>query len=238
MADSLRPDQVHVWYVDLARPPADGARCLDQAERDRAERFRHDQHRQEYLASHCAFRHLVGGYLGCAPAEVRIDRECAHCGHPAHGKPAVTGPDGERRLEVNASHAGGMGVVAVAWAPLVVGVDVERLRPGVDWPGVLRQVEADPAPASDMEAFQQWTRVEAVTKAAGLGLAARPELPPAGRPVAAAAGGGGGGWRAARVPGSAPLWRVRTLPAPDGYAAALAADRVPAAGVRVSTWDG
>jgi 4'-phosphopantetheinyl transferase len=229
-AGTLRADQVHVWYVDLTRgPTADDARCLDAAERERAGRFRHDRHREQYLASHCAFRHLVAGYLGCPPDAVRIARECAHCGDPAHGKPAVAGPDGERRLEVNASHADGMGMVAVAWAPLVVGVDVERLRPGVDWAGVLRQISTDPAPDSDLAGFRQWTRVEAVTKAAGLGLAARPTLEPA---------DAGQDWRAARIPGSAPTWQVRALPAPEGYAAALAADRVPAAGVEVSTWAG
>jgi 4'-phosphopantetheinyl transferase len=233
---TLRADQVHAWYVDLTRAPtADDARCLDAGERERAARFRHDRHRTQYLASHCAFRHLVAGYLGCQPDEVQIARTCAHCGDAAHGKPAVAGPGGDRRLEVNASHADGMGLVAVAWAPLVVGVDIERLRPGVDWAGVLRQVAADPAPDgdrtphSDIEAFRHWTRVEAVTKAAGLGLAARPALDQTGAAE---------GWRPARIPGSAPTWQVRTLPAPEEYAAALAADRVPAAGVELFTWAG
>jgi len=229
-ADTLHPGQVRAWYVDLARwPTADAGRCLDAAERGRAERFRRDQHRRQFLASHCAFRHLVAGYLGCAAAEVRIARLCAHCGDPGHGKPAVAGPVGGRRLEVNASHAGELGLVAVAWAPLVVGVDVERLRPGVDWRGVLRQLDAEPPPGSDADGFGRWTRIEAVTKAAGLGLAARPSIQPA---------GGGDGWRAARIPGSSPTWQVRTLPAPDGYAAALAVDRVPPAGVEVSSWSG
>jgi len=229
-AGTLREDQVHVWYVDLTRGPGpDGAGCLDATERERAARFRQDRHREQYVASHCAFRHLVAGYLGCSPADVRIARDCAHCGDPAHGKPTVLGPAGGRRLEVNASHADGMGAVAVAWAPLVVGVDIERLRPGVDWTGVLRQVVADPSPSSDLAAFQEWTRVEAVTKAAGLGLAARPALEP---------DGAAEGWRAARMPGSAPTWQVRAMPAPEGYAAALAADRVPAAGVEISTWAG
>jgi 4'-phosphopantetheinyl transferase len=227
--EELRPDQVRAWFVDLTRPLADDAGCLDPAERDRATRFRHEHHRRRFLASHCAFRHLVGGYLDCAPAEVQIERQCTHCGHPTHGKPSVTGPNGDAALEVNASHADEMGLIAVAWAPLVLGVDVERLRPDVDWAGVLRQVESDAPPASELDAFQRWTRVEAVTKATGLGLAARPALQP---------DGAAEGWWAARVPGSTPTWQVCTLPAPEGYAAALAADRVPAAGVVLSTWDG
>jgi 4'-phosphopantetheinyl transferase len=228
-ADALRPDQVHVWWVDLTRPPVDDGRCLDAAELVRARRFRQERHRQQYVASHCAFRHLAGHYLGCTAAEVRITRQCTHCGDPAHGKPAVAGPGGDGRVEVNASHADGLGAVALAWAPLVVGVDVERLRPGVDWSGILRQVESDPAPVDDQEAFDRWTRFEAVTKAAGLGLATRPSLRP---------GGAAAGWQAALVPGTAPTWQVRSLPAPEGYAAALAADRVPAAGVQMFTWTG
>jgi 4'-phosphopantetheinyl transferase len=139
----------------------------------------------------------------------------------------VSGPDGDRRLGVNASHTEGVGLIAVAWAPLAVGVDVERLRRGVDWAGVLRQMGSDPAPESDLQGFQMWTRVEAVTKAAGVGLAGRPTLD---------AGTDPDGWSAARVPQSAPTWWVRPLPAPDGYAAALAADRVPARGVEIADW--
>jgi 4'-phosphopantetheinyl transferase len=164
---------------------------------------------------------------------VRIARRCTHCGDPEHGKPTVAGPDGARPLEVNASHAGEVGLVAVAWAPLVLGVDVERLRPGVDWPGVLRQLDTEPPPASEQDAFGRWTRIEAVTKAAGLGLAARPSMRPAGQPDQPA---GVDGWQPATVPGSAPTWQVRALPAPDGYAAALAVDRIPAAGVAVYSW--
>ena len=217
---ALAPGEVHVWYVDLdGVPPVDGAGCLDASERDRADRFYRERDRRRFRASHCAFRHLVAGYLGCAPGAVRISRQCAHCGDPEHGKPAVTGPAGVRPAEVSASHGDALGAVAVARPPLEVGVDVERRRPGVDWAGIL----PDPAPGEPPgDPFDRWTRLEAVAKAAGTGIVTMPRL----------TGPAADGWGPAEVPGTGRGWQVRSLAAPDGYAAALAVSRIPAAGVR------
>jgi 4'-phosphopantetheinyl transferase len=209
----LLPGQVHVWFYDLDAPAGgDGGGCLDAAEQAKAERLYRERDRQRYRAAHCAFRHLVGGYLGCAPAEVVISRECAHCGDGKHGKPAVAGPSG-RLIEVNASHSDALGALAVALPPLRLGVDVECRRPGVDWAGILPA--ADPPPA---DGFAEWTRLEAAGKAAGTGITRMPRLAPA----------AGGGWVPAVFPDRRGEWQVRSLAAPDGYAAALAASAVPA----------
>jgi 4'-phosphopantetheinyl transferase len=214
----LRPGQVHVWYYDLDDPPAaDGAGCLDAGERDRADRFHRDRDRRRFRAAHCAFRHLVAGYLGCDPAAVQITRECAHCGDPKHGKPAVAAPSG-RLIEVNASHGDALGALAVALPPLRVGVDVERRRPNVNWAGILPD-PADAEPPND--GFEQWTRLEAVAKAAGTGIVRMPRLSPPGPDA----------WAPAGFPDGGTQWQVRSLSAPDGYAAALAVSAVPPAGV-------
>jgi 4'-phosphopantetheinyl transferase len=219
---TLRSSQVHVWYYHLDGPPAaddDDGRCLDAGERQRADRFLRERDGRRFRAAHCAFRHLVAGYLGCAPAAVLITRECPHCGDSKHGKPAVADPSG-RRIEVNATHSDALGALAVALPPVQVGVDVEWRRPDVNWAGILPDATAAEPPG---DGFEQWTRLEAVAKAAGTGIVRMPRLAPA----------GDGDWASATFTGGAAEWQVRGLSAPPGYTAALAVSAVPAAGVEV-----
>jgi 4'-phosphopantetheinyl transferase len=210
--EALPPGTVHVWYVDLDGPPptgTDAAACLDPAERDRAARLIRDLDRRRYIASHCAARHLLAGYLGCAPVEIRVSRTCVHCGDPKHGKPVLTDPSGILAVETNISHSAALAAVAVALPPLAVGVDVEHRRDGVDWAGIL------PGPTTD--GFTAWTRIEAVAKAAGTGIVSMPTV----------SDPGPDGWATAMLPDVPATWQVRALDAPDGYAAALAARSVP-----------
>ncbi|MEN3360422.1 MAG: 4-phosphopantetheinyl transferase [Mycobacteriales bacterium] len=219
-APALRPGQVHVWYYDLDGPwpaGADAAGCLDGGERARADRFMRDRDRVRFRAAHCAVRHLVAGYLGCAPAELVITRDCPHCGDPKHGKPGMAAPDGTR-VEVNASHSDALGGLAVALPGLELGLDVEFHRPNVDWAGILPEpLRAEPPG----DGFGQWTKLEAVAKAAGTGIVKMPRLTDPHHPDWAPALLAGDGERG---PSS---WQVRALRAPDGYSAALAANDIP-----------
>jgi len=214
---TLRPGAVHVWYYDLDGPwpaDADAAGCLDPGEQARADRLMRDQDRSRFRAAHCAVRHLVAGYLDCAPADLLITRDCAHCGDPKHGKPGMATPDGAR-VEVNASHSDALGALAVALPGRLLGLDVEFRRPNVNWAGILpAPLRAEPA----ADGFAQWTKLEAVAKAAGTGIVKMPTLADPDEP----------GWAPATLADGDAPWQVRSLWAPDGYAAALAADAVPA----------
>lgn len=213
---ALRPGDVHVWFYDLDGPypaGADAAGCLDPGERAKADRLMRERDRLRYRAAHCAVRHLAAGYLGCAPAEVLITRECAHCGDPAHGKPAWAAPSGQR-IEANASHSDALGALAVTLPGRRLGMDVEFRRTNVNWAGIL----PDPATAVPPgDGFAEWTKLEAVAKAAGTGIVKMPTLSP---PEAT-------GWAPATLAATEPEWRVRNLWAPDGYAAALAVSDLP-----------
>jgi 4'-phosphopantetheinyl transferase len=215
----LAAGAVHVWYVDLdGDPPAgtDAGACLDPAERDRAARLVRASDQARYVASHCATRHLLAPYLGCSAGAIRVSRLCVHCGDPKHGKPVLTPPSGELVVETNLSHSGGLAAVAVAAPPLRVGVDVELRRPDVDWAHIL----PGGLPGTGADGFTAWTRIEAVTKAAGTGIISLPAVP--GEPAAP------GGWTEVTLPKDGGSWQVRSLEPPAGYAAALAASAVPA----------
>lgn len=223
--------EVAVWLLRIppsAAAAAERAGMLDDRERERAARFRDDTLRERYVASHVGLRTLLGAYLGIAPAEVELIRE--KCGMPdcdkPHGRPAVAG---EPRLSFSLSHA--EDAALYAFADAAVGADIEARnarRTGKVLTGLIRQLHPDERAAIEAlpeslheEAFLScWVRKEAYLKGIGTGLP--------------------GGLRAHHVgladhlapPGSTtpPGWTLADVPAPPGYAAAVAlrADGTPA----------
>ncbi|MEV8536196.1 4'-phosphopantetheinyl transferase superfamily protein [Streptomyces sp. NPDC051211] len=206
---------VTVWSLDTTlavvggHPVAEAAAVLDAAERERADRLVRPGHRQRYLASHLGLRVLLGGYLGLPPQEVGLVREGCHgCGGP-HGRPVVAGGG----LHFSLSHSADSAYLAFAGVP--VGVDVEAMPTAsavTDVLGTLHPretAELSARPVADRPAAlaRIWSRKEACLKATGAGLTgglAEPYV--------------GSGPAPARIPD----WTLTDLPAPEGYAAALA----------------
>ncbi|MGW6704337.1 4'-phosphopantetheinyl transferase family protein [Streptomyces sp. NPDC054956] len=190
-------------------PVAEALPMLDAAERDRAGRLLREKDRQRYVASHVGLRVLLGGYLGLAPAEVVLVREtCPCCGGP-HGRPAVE--DGS--LHFSLSHSDDVAYLAFAGVP--VGVDVE----GIPGPAAVADIVTSlhPAETAEVTALPEadrpaamgrvWSRKEAYLKATGAGLALGLTEPYVG---------------SAHTPAAVAGWTLTDLPAPAGYAAALA----------------
>ncbi|MGW0362561.1 4'-phosphopantetheinyl transferase family protein [Streptomyces sp. NPDC002990] len=204
-----------VWTLDttldvVGGHPVEGAEAiLDAAEREKAGRLLRPADRQRYLASHIGLRVLLGGYLGLAPEKVTLLREdCPCCGEP-HGRPAVAGA----RPHFSLSHSEDVAYLAFAGVP--VGVDVEGIPSAAAVADVLTALH--PVESAELTVLAEadrrtalarvWARKEACLKATGAGLAlglAEPYVGSAPTP--------------ARVPG----WTLTDLPAPAGYAAALA----------------
>ncbi|MEW2635636.1 4'-phosphopantetheinyl transferase superfamily protein [Streptomyces sp. NPDC048389] len=185
---------------------------LDDGERARCQGFVRTVDRDRYRVAHVALRQLLGAYLACDPAGVRLGREpCPGCGEP-HGRPAVAGAS-PVPLHFSLSHAGDAVLLAFADAP--VGVDVE------EWPSpeaaaevgrLLHATEraelAALAPSARPAAVGRcWARKEAYLKGVGIGLGEDPSVTYVG------AGG---------VPAAVPGWSVTDVPALAGYAAACA----------------
>ncbi|QEU83065.1 4'-phosphopantetheinyl transferase family protein [Streptomyces subrutilus] len=216
-----RGRSVAVWSLDttlrrVGGRAVDGAwTVLDAGERDRAERLVRAADRQRYLASHLGLRILLGGCLGLAPEEVSLVREdCPCCGGP-HGRPAVAGG----AVHFSLSHSGNLAYFAFAGTP--VGVDVEETPGASAMADVLSSLHPDetaeltalPGPERRAALGRLWSRKEAYLKGTGTGLAKGLADPYIG---------------AAPAPGPLPGWTLTDLPAPAGYAAALAvADPAP-----------
>ncbi|MFD7180803.1 4'-phosphopantetheinyl transferase family protein [Streptomyces sp. NPDC059904] len=217
---------VRVWTVSVASaasavPHEEAYGVLDPAERERFARFRRGGDRMRYLAVHHVYRTVLGHALGVDPADVGFRRFCARCGDDGHGKPVPFAPDGTT-LSASLSHSAAYALIAIGdSAEVPVGVDIERVRADMDWSRI-PCVQG----GRNTHGFEQWTRAEALVKAAGTGLSRTPPR---------YTGHVFGTWRAARVPGSGHEWFVRSVRSPDGYAASVASGRADV-GVTVLSW--
>jgi 4'-phosphopantetheinyl transferase len=215
-APELRAGAVHVWHVRLDDHRAhltELAAALSAAERARAERFRRRADADAFVLRRGILRELVARYLGGAAADVQL-------GAASRGKPFVADGHGQAPLQLNAASSGDVALFAFA-RDRPVGVDVERIRPLPDLPGVSERVlcaaELAALRALDDAArlrsfFAAWTQKEAFVKAHGDGFAIELDgfaVPPGGAPDSATL-----------VDGR----RIEVLETYPGYAAAVAAD--------------
>jgi 4'-phosphopantetheinyl transferase len=169
---------VDLWLIDVSDAAAADEALLDPAERERAATLVSPGLRVRFVRRRAALRRVLAQHTGEEPDRVRILRDCARCGDPAHGRPrlAADGP------AFSASSAGDLAVVAVTAAG-AIGVDVarrdalDRILAGELPRELLSAAEAAAlAAAPDRAAFLRrlWVRKEALGKLAGTGLGARP----------------------------------------------------------------
>ncbi|WP_329229545.1 4'-phosphopantetheinyl transferase family protein [Streptomyces canus] len=218
MTDGSDAPGVDVWPVPLDGPPATVAtlaRILSEGEAERADRCRFANDRRRFVIAHGALRLILAGCLDVPPEELRLWRG-------RHGKPRLAGSSD---LRFNLSHSGELALVAVT-RHQEVGVDVDRLRPGLPVEAFAerffpasdaRFVAAAAGPTERAERFLRlWTRKEAVVKAAGarlaqgLGLTVLTDADTDADVVRDPSG---------QIPGT---WSVCDVPVPDGCLAALA----------------
>jgi 4'-phosphopantetheinyl transferase len=176
---------------------------LSAEERQRHGRYRRPEDRARFLWGRGGLRHLLGAWLDLPPAAIPIALG-------PQGKPTCPAPGAPA---FNLSHSGDLLLLGFH-ACRAVGVDVERMRPHLDWLPVARRVLM-PAEVAALQALPQaeqasaflavWCQLEAQLKARGVGLAGLEALR-AGDPTFAALS-------------STALW---TVAVPPGYAAAAA----------------
>ncbi|HUN22982.1 MAG TPA: 4'-phosphopantetheinyl transferase superfamily protein [Anaerolineales bacterium] len=161
-------DVIHLWRFDLnqANIPAKWETVLSQAELARAERFRFEHHRIEWVKGRYALRWVLARYLQTQPAAVQIVTS-------PFGKPLL---EANLNLHFNLSHSRGHWLLAVAKSP--VGVDLEWwLRADTDWKSLASAyycaaeklaLTNSQSPAQTF--FQIWSAKEAYLKAVGTGI--------------------------------------------------------------------
>ena len=171
---SLPADELHVWRVPLALD--DGAvsalaATLAPDERARADRFRLPQDRRRSIAARGTLRTLLGQVLGRDPVGIAFT-------YGPQGKPSLPLSKSAPSLAFNVSHSGDLALIALLWGE-AVGVDIELIRPELEWQGIANRFFGDdelawlhslPAAEQTDGFFCLWTRKEAYLKARGEGV--------------------------------------------------------------------
>ncbi|GAB4188645.1 MAG: hypothetical protein Tsb002_15100 [Wenzhouxiangellaceae bacterium] len=204
---TLSEQELHVWFYPLASSSSGAldwtsAPTLDDQEQQRAARFATAELRADFCTAHEAKRQLLARYLNCPPAKLRFDAL-------QYGKPILA----DEPLHFNLSHSGGWAVLAVARHAL--GVDLEVIDQAGRWQQLVSQVAHQNDQLDRPESFYGcWCAKEAVSKWDGRGLGIpfpHLRLDPLSR-----------GWLAVREDRPMGECRVYNLPAPEGFAAAVA----------------
>lgn len=202
---------------------------LDSEEHARAARFHFEQDQRHYIASRGLLRRLLSDALD-TPASTLVFK------YGAHGKPAISPaiPPG-RNPCFNLSHSAGWAMFALAW-DCEVGIDLEsivRIKRDADGlAGLAARVlsarelaiwQVLPETAREDAFLRAWTRKEAYAKATGHGLF--DELMRADVALDAADPKSSLTLRSSQEGEGAREWILHDLPAPDGFAAALAVEQ-------------
>ena len=171
---NLAPDQIHVWRVPLNQNPTripEFKELLSPDERARAERFRFDKDRNQFIECRAALRLLLSQYLNISPTALTFVKA-------AHGKPALANGHSESGLRFNLSRRDGLALVAIA-RDREIGVDVELIQAGLPIFEIanvsfseneLAELQSLPEAQQAAGFYNCWTRKEAYVKARGEGF--------------------------------------------------------------------
>jgi 4'-phosphopantetheinyl transferase len=213
--------KVHVWHAALQQPVEVVQKLhalLSEEERQRAERFRFQEHRNTFIVSQGILRYLLSRYTGIEPGRILFKYNLA-------GKPFLANEEVVPEIYFNLSHASQLVLYAFSWGRQV-GIDVECIRPmeemdlvaeGIFSPGEYGRFRKISEKDRLRAFYHCWTRKEAFIKAVGEGLS----FPLQDFEVSFEPGERA---ELVSIQGSlekASQWAMHDLKASDGYAAAL-----------------
>jgi 4'-phosphopantetheinyl transferase len=171
-AFSLPENELHVWSISLIQTDEVLQKMtdfLDKNEKSKADRFKFEFDKKNYIVAHGAMRQIISGYLKCRSEEIYFK-------YTSYGKPFLS--ENESGFEFNLSHSKDLALLAAAKYKRV-GIDIEYIRSGLDECTLAEQYFSPQENESlrNMDEnlrtkafFDCWTRKESFIKAIGKGL--------------------------------------------------------------------
>jgi 4'-phosphopantetheinyl transferase len=215
---SASASEVHVWRIWSDRNTlAAVSGYLSMAEDERANRFRSQPDRTEFVVARGSLRAILSRYLRTQPQRVPLIQA-------QNGKPALASGQAVSSIRFNLSHSYGLILLSVTLYE-EVGIDVEFIRADSTVSDVAARFFSPaenlflsklPTPERQRGFYQCWTRKEAFLKAVGEGLSdnlSQFEILSSVRRGARKVSG---------FPAICEKWSVIDLNAGEGFAAALA----------------
>jgi len=205
---------------------------LSAEERWKADAFRREGLRRDYILAHAALRSVLAQCLGISPSSVCYAAGSIGVKGVAAIKPKLAQGTGTAEaapdLRFNLSHTSGAALIGVA-LERELGIDIEWQRPMDDLDAMARSVLSaeeltlwDALAAGDrIRAFYQvWTRKESYLKAIGLGLYRNPRevTVPVSMDLLLLSTRQSGIVHDRRQDG---VWRVADIAVPEGYSASI-----------------
>jgi 4'-phosphopantetheinyl transferase len=164
---------IDIWYANISthlKIVSDLETVLSEYEINRADRFRFERHRIQFVVARATLRHILSSYLSVPPK--RVEFQYAHLGKP------LLDPKHKSTLKFNISHTNELVAIAISLGR-DVGIDIESLDHLCDYDGIATQcftkqeseiLQSVPKNIRNLAFFNAWTRKEAFLKACGLGL--------------------------------------------------------------------
>jgi 4'-phosphopantetheinyl transferase len=164
----VRPE-MNVFFAETKEPGLNYEeliRYISAEERIRAEKFRFDDDRNTFIASHAILRLILSKKLGINPRDILFDKD-------ANTKPVLHNSE----LGFNVTHTRDAFALAVSDSGYV-GIDIEEVNRKVDFKSIIdshfSRREQDFITEKENETaerfFLLWTRKEALLKAFGVGV--------------------------------------------------------------------
>ena len=216
---TLSANEVHVWLAKLNDHQAERFRpLLAEDEIARADRFHFAKDRNHFVVARGWLRTLLGKYLDVPAGELQLV-------YGEKGKPSLNASQAGA-INFNLAHSHGHAIFAFSYVR-EIGVDLEFIRADVECEEIAERFfsprEIDELKGVSLELRRQaffncWTRKEAYIKARGEGLS----MPLNQFDVSLTPGEAVALLRNDKEPDEVGRWSIQSLPAPDGYVAALA----------------
>jgi 4'-phosphopantetheinyl transferase len=219
-------NEVDIWFAPLdpsLKSVNAALQVLAPDEIERAERFRLDNDRKQYVLARSNLRNILSNYLEIPPAQLRFS-------YNRFGKPALREDFDGCSLTFNLSHAPGAAVYAVS-SDCQIGIDLELIREDVEYEQIVERFFSSnevrtfrqlPTESKVRAFFACWTRKEAYIKAKSDGLF----LDLRSFDVAFVPSEPASLVRVANDPLEADRWRLMNVDVPGRYVAALVVECV------------
>jgi 4'-phosphopantetheinyl transferase len=171
----INDKEIHIWSANLKtdEPLSHYFKhhILSKEELSRAESFKFDHHKLDFIASHGYLRMILSQYLKCPPGMIEYDVG-------KYGKPFLKNQSFQHKIHFNMSHSQDMAVYAVA-LDVAIGVDIEKIEYETNIVDLINHVftsqeikvfMATEDALKHQVFYEIWTRKEAILKTTGEGL--------------------------------------------------------------------